>query len=154
MVSLVDVMHRIEEASFPCLWYQGRYFNRVVPLLIIGMQLVDVTCLGLEPVVHITDKEYPTREELQVWISSQLGFELSVHSIPVRAPVGPILITYRTFLPKLVADGDIKYWSTGPISMGELSLQPLDVIGKSWTDQWHINHLAQQYVKSRNLLRQ
>jgi hypothetical protein len=31
--------------------------------------------------------------------------------------------------------------------MCELSLQPLDVIGKSWTDKRHVNHSAKRNVK-------
>lgn len=79
----------LREQAFHAFGIKADVVNKVVSLLIIGMQLVDATCLGLEPVVHITDKEYPTREELQVRISSQFGFELSVHNIPLRALAGP-----------------------------------------------------------------
>jgi hypothetical protein len=72
----------------------------------------------------------------------------------VKAPTGPIHITYRVFFPEFIANGDIEHRSTGPISMGELSLQPLDAISKNWTEKWHVYHLAQRYVKYGNLLGQ
>jgi hypothetical protein len=50
-----------------------------MPFSVIHMQLVDVTCLSLELVVSITDKEHPTTKELQVRISSQLGLKVIVH---------------------------------------------------------------------------
>jgi hypothetical protein len=52
----------------------------------------------------------------------------------VRAPITSILILHRPLLPFLVAERYIKHGSSRPVSMGELSLQPLDVNGKSWTD--------------------
>jgi hypothetical protein len=142
MVSLIDVMHGIEEQAFLAFSIKADAINGVVPLSIIGMQPVDVTCPGLEPKVPITNKEHPTKEELQVRVSNQLGFELTVHSSPVKVPAGLILITYKALLLELIADGDVKYWSTRPVSMCELSFQLLDVIGKSWTDLWHVNHSA------------
>jgi hypothetical protein len=69
-----------------------------------------------------------------VRVRSQLGLKLNVNNCPVRAPVGFLLFTYQAFLPNLVADGEIEHYRTRPVAMGELSLQPLDVIGKSWTE--------------------
>jgi hypothetical protein len=69
-----------------------------------------------------------------VRVRSQLGLKLNVNSCPVRAQVGFLLFTYQAFLPNLVADGDIEHCRTRPAAMGELSPQPLDVIGKSWMD--------------------
>jgi hypothetical protein len=48
--------------------------------------------------------------------------------------MGFLLFTYQAFLPNLVADGDIGHYRTRLVVMGELSLQPLDIIGKNWTD--------------------
>jgi hypothetical protein len=98
------------------------------------MQPVDVTYLGLESMVAIANKEHLIKEEFRVRVSSQLGFEVTVSSSPVRVPTTPIHITYRALFSVLVANGDIEYGNTILVSMGELSLQPLHIIGKSWTD--------------------
>jgi hypothetical protein len=105
-----------------------------MPLLIILMQSIDIIYPSLKPVVPIAYKEHPTREELEVRVSSQLGLKFIICSSLVRAPIAHFLITYRVLFPELIADGDIEHASTRPVSMDELSLQPLDVIGKSWTD--------------------
>jgi hypothetical protein len=76
-------------------------------------------------------------------VSSQLGFKVSDYNSPVKAPTGPIHITYRVFFPEFIANGDIEHRSTGPIS-----------ISKNWTEKWHVYHLAQRYVKYGNLLGQ
>jgi hypothetical protein len=98
------------------------------------MQLFNVACPSLELVVPITNEKHMTIEELKVRIWSQLGFKLLIDWGSVRAPVTCILILYRPLLLLFIADGNIEHTCTIPVSMGELGLQPLDVLGKSWTD--------------------
>jgi hypothetical protein len=91
-------------------------------------------------VVPIADKEHPIGEKLQVRVSSQLGFELTISSSLMRAPAPSIHITYRTLFSMLVANRNIKQKSTGPVFVDKLSLQPLDVIYKSGSNKRHIHH--------------
>ena len=64
MVSFIVIMHGIQkQASF--VWsIKATAVYGVIPMLIIFMQPIDVTCLSLEVVPPIVDKEHLTKEEL------------------------------------------------------------------------------------------
>jgi hypothetical protein len=98
------------------------------------MQPLNAACPCLEPVVPIAYEKHATIEELEVRIRSQLGLKFSINCGLVKAPATCILILYRPLLTMLVADGNIKHGCSRALPMCELSLQPLNVICKSWTD--------------------
>jgi hypothetical protein len=85
-VSLVDIMHGIQEQAFLVFSIKADALHGIMPALVIVMQPIDVAYPSLEAVVSITDKEHPTTKELQARISSQLGIKLIVYSSPVKAP--------------------------------------------------------------------
>ena len=52
----------------------------------------------------------------------------------MRAPITSVYILQKPLIPILIYSGHIKHGCSRPISMCELSLQPLDVMDKSWMD--------------------
>jgi hypothetical protein len=55
-VSLIDIMHGVEKQAFLAFYIKANAVHGVMPLSIILMQLIDVSCTCLEMVVSITDK--------------------------------------------------------------------------------------------------
>jgi hypothetical protein len=64
MVSLVDIMHGIEEQALFAFGIKADAIHGVMLVLIILMQPLDVTCPSLKPVVSIANEEHVTKEEL------------------------------------------------------------------------------------------
>ena len=64
MVSIVDIMHGIQEQASLANSIKANAIHRVMPLSIILIQPVDVICPSLEPMVSIANKEYLTRKDV------------------------------------------------------------------------------------------
>jgi hypothetical protein len=64
MVSIVDIMHGIQEQASFASSIKANAIHGVMPLSIILVQPVDVICPSLEPMVFIANKEHLTRKEV------------------------------------------------------------------------------------------
>jgi hypothetical protein len=63
MVSLVDIMHGIEEQASLALCIKANAINGVMPFSVVLMQPFNVSCPCHEPVVPIADKKHPATKE-------------------------------------------------------------------------------------------
>ena len=66
VVVLVDVMHGIDELACPASCIKTNAIHGEVPTPICAMQPLNDVCLGLEPMISITNIEHSTREELKM----------------------------------------------------------------------------------------
>jgi hypothetical protein len=124
-------MHGIQEQASLASSIKADGVHRVMPLSVIFMEFVNIPCPCLEPVVSIADKKHAATQEVQVRVWS---LKLLINWGLVETPVTSILILHRLFFPLVVVDGNIKHKYSKPVSMGELSFQPLDIIYKGWTN--------------------